>query len=300
MTKNKWWLPVLVGVVLTVFLPIAMYAARISAASSPAVLIAAGDIADCKSPGDVATAALVDQIAGTVITLGDNVYPGGAAKDFANCYDPTWGRFKARTMPAPGNHDYAVKDAKAYYQYFGAVTGGLGRGYYSFDLGAWHIISLNSDCAQVGGCQLGSPEEKWLKADLAAHPTECTLAYWHHPLFGSTGAHTDNTYMRPIWTDLYEAGADVVLNGHAHNYERLGPVDVRGDPDPQRGIREFVVGTGGRSHQAFSKKIFSASEVRNADTFGVLKLTLRAGGYDWQFVPEAGKTFTDSGSAQCH
>jgi acid phosphatase type 7 len=299
MTKRKWWLSGLAGVLVALVLILAV-GSRLRAEPAPAVIIAAGDIAGCKSPGREATAALVEQIPGTVLTLGDNVYPAGAKSDYTNCYNPTWGRFKDRTKPAPGNHDYLAADARPYYDYFGMAAGTRGQGYYSFDLGSWHIISLNSDCKPIGGCQVGSPEEQWLKADLAAHPAQCTLAYWHHPIFGSTGGHTDNKYMLPIWNDLYEAGADIVLNGHAHNYERLAPIDPQGNADPQKGIREFVVGTGGRDHQLFAKKIFPASEVRNDDTFGVLKLTLRAGGYDWQFVPEAGKTFTDAGSGECH
>lgn len=273
---------------------------RLRAESNDPVLVAAGDIADCKSPGAAATAKLVEAIPNAVVaTLGDNVYPGGAKKDFNNCYNTTWGKFKDRTYPAPGNHDYMQKNAGPYYEYFGAVAGGEGKGYYSYDVGTWHIIVLNSECAQVGGCKAGDPQEKWLKADLAAHPNQCTLAMWHHPIFGSSGSHTHNTFMEPAWTDLYTAGADLVLNGHAHNYERLAPLDPKGVVDTKRGIREFIAGTGGRDHRQFSK-IFPASEVRNDDAFGVLKLTLHPSGYDWQFIPEAGKTFTDSGSGTCH
>ena len=295
---RKWFGFGLIGVLVVVAFVVGIGVRRSRAASDP-VLVAAGDIADCKSPGAAATAKLVDKIPGTVITLGDNAYPGGAKKDFANCYDPTWGRFKDRTFPVPGNHDFVPKDAKPYYTYFGASAGEIGRGYYSYNLGSWHIIALNSNCDGIGGCEAGSPQEKWLQADLAGHPAQCTLAYWHHPLFGSSGEHTGNTFMLPIWTDLYRAGADVVLNGHAHNYERMAPLDLKGVVDTRRGIREFIVGTGGRDHRQFSK-VMPGSEVRNSDTFGVLKLTLRAKGYDWEFVPEAGKTFTDSGSAECH
>jgi acid phosphatase type 7 len=272
--------------------------ARSRTAADP-VMVGAGDIADCNSPGAAATAKLVDRIPGTVFTLGDNAYPGGTAKEFAECYDATWGRFKDRTRPAAGNHDYVLAGARAYYDYFGPAAGDPMEGYYSYDLGTWHIIVLNSDCAQMSGCKEGSPQEQWLRADLAAHPAECTLAYWHHPLFGSSGPHSANVEMQPIWWDLYRAGADVVLNGHAHNYERLAPLDPKGVLDPKRGIREFIVGTGGRDHRKFSK-IMAASEARNSDTFGVLKLTLHPGSYDWEFVPETGKTFTDSGSAACH
>jgi hypothetical protein len=263
------------------------------------VLVAAGDISSCANNGDAATANLLDSIAGTVITLGDNAYESGTATEFTNCYDPTWGRSKARTRPAVGNHEYGTAGAAGYYGYFGAAAGDPKKGYYSYDLGAWHIIAINSNCSQVGGCQTGSAQEQWLRSDLAAHPTACTLAYWHHPRF-SSGEHGSTSSMQPIWQTLYDAGADVVLNGHDHDYERFAPQDPAGNADSARGIREFVVGTGGKSHYAISTPITN-SEVRNSDTFGVLKLTLHATSYDWQFIPEAGRTFTDSGSGvACH
>lgn len=202
--------------------------------------------------------------------------------------------------PAAGNHDYGIAGAVAYYEYFGAAAGDPMKGYYSYNLGTWHIIVLNSDCAEMGhGCDQSSDQERWLRADLAANPALCTLAYWHHPLFGSSGRHSDNIEMVPIWWDLYRAGVDVVLNGHAHNYERLAPLDPKGVIDPKRGIRQFVVGTGGRDHRKFSQ-IEPYSEARNSNAFGVIKLTLHPGSYNWQFIPEAGKTFTDAGNAACH
>lgn len=262
------------------------------------VLVGAGDIASCTSTGDEATANLLDGIAGTVFTVGDNVYPNGTATEFANCYGPSWGRHKARTRPAPGNHDYNTTGAAGYYGYFGAAAGEPGKGYYSYELGAWHIVAINSNCAAVGGCGAGSAQEQWLRQDLAAHPQACTLAYWHHPLFTSDSSHGNATSMRPIWQALYDHGADVVLAGHAHNYERFAPQDPNGVADPARGIRQFVVGTGGASLRRFGA-IKPNSEVRNADTYGVLKLTLHPTSYQWEFVPEAGKIFTDSGSAAC-
>ena len=262
------------------------------------VLVGAADIADCGSAGDEATAALLDEIPGTVFTAGDNAYDAGTAKEFVNCYEPSWGRQKARTRPAAGNHDYMTRGAAGYFNYFGTAAGNPSKGYYSYDLGQWHIIVVNSNCAEVGGCDAHSPQEQWVRADLAAHPALCTLAYWHHPRF-SSGEHGSSTMMRPIWQALYEAGADVVLNGHDHDYERFAPQTPDGVADLQQGIREFVVGMGGKDHYAISRPIAN-SEAQNDDTFGVLKLTLHPTSYDWEFVQEAGKTFTDSGSASCH
>jgi hypothetical protein len=265
---------------------------------SVTVLVGAGDIAGCGSQKDAETADLLDSIAGTVFTLGDNVYPDGTAKQFAECYDPTWGRHKARTRPATGNHDYHTLEASGYFGYFGAPAGDADKGYYSYEVGDWHIIVLNSNCGEVGGCDSDSPQGQWLQADLAANPSTCTLAYWHAPLFSSGSHHGGRDRMRDFWQALYEAGADVVLNGHEHNYERFGPQDPDGLADPGRGIREFVVGTGGGGLYAFGSPEPN-SEVRDSDTHGVLKLTLHPTSYDWAFVPIAGGTFTDSGSAAC-
>lgn len=262
------------------------------------VMVGAGDIARCSSPGAEATAKLLDGIEGTVYTTGDNAYESGTAQEFANCYDPTWGRHKGRTMPSPGNHEYNSAGASGYFGYFGASAGDPSRGYYSYDLGEWHIVSLNSMCENVGGCGATSPMLGWLEQDLAAHPNACTLAYFHHPLF-SSGEHGNQTKMRATWDALYAAGADVVLNGHDHDYERFAPQNPAGALDSGRGIREFVVGTGGGSHYGIASERPN-SQVHNTDAFGVLKLTLHASSYDWQFVPEAGKTFTDSGTDACH
>jgi hypothetical protein len=258
------------------------------------VLVGAGDIASCSSTGDEATANLLDGIAGTVFTTGDNAYKDGTAAEFNDCYDPTWGRHKARTRPSPGNHDYHTTDAAGYYSYFGSAAGDPAKGYYSYDLGAWHIIVLNSEIS----ASAGSPQEQWLRADLAAHPVACTAAYWHKPRFSSGARHGSSTSMKPFWQALYDFGADVVLVGHEHNYERFAPQDPNGVADPIEGIREFVVGMGGASHYAFGPPIAN-SEIRNADTFGVLKLTLYPTSYNWEFIPEVGQTFTDSGTASC-
>jgi acid phosphatase type 7 len=263
------------------------------------VLVGAGDIADCKDlSGAEATAKLLDRIPGTVMAIGDLAYPDGSRENFV-CYDKTWGRMKSRTRPAPGNHEFHTLSASYYFNYFGGAAGDAKLGYYSYNLGTWHIIVLNSECEAIGGCGIGSPEEKWLREDLAAHPVACTLAYFHKPLFSSGSAHGDDPAIRPLWWVLYHANADVVINGHDHDYERFAPQDPDAKLDPNRGIREFVVGTGGKNHRPFGA-IHENSEVRDATAFGVLKLTLRPGAYNWQFVPEDGKTFTDSGNGTCH
>ncbi len=248
-----------------------------------AVLVAAGDIGRCDATSDQDTAALVAGLAGTVATLGDTVYEAGSPEQFAHCYEPKWGRFKARTRPAAGNHDYETPGAAGYFGYFGAAAGAGARGYYSYALGAWHVVVLNSNCAAVGGCQAGSAQEQWLRADLAAHPSRCTLAYWHHPLF-SSGAHGGESEVQPLWQALYEAGAEVVLNGHERLYERFAPQDPAGRPDPQHGLRQFIVGTGGGDLQP-DVRVTGNGEVANNTTYGVLRLVLRPTGYDWQFLP---------------
>jgi hypothetical protein len=264
-----------------------------------AVLVGAGDIADCKDlSGAQATAKLLDKIPGTVMAVGDLAYPGGS-KENLTCYDKTWGRAKSRTRPAPGNHEFRSAGASPYFDYFGAAAGDPKAGYYSYDLGTWHVIVLNSECKDVGGCEAGSTQEKWLRADLAAHPAACTLAYWHRPLFSSGSAHGNDLTVKPLFQALYEANADVVVTGHDHDYERFAPQTPDGAADPARGIREFVVGTGGKNHRPFSSPKPN-SELRDATAFGVLKLTLKPNAYDWQFIPEAGKNFTDSGSGTCH
>lgn len=268
------------------------------APSGDPILVGAGDIASCSSSGDEATAGLLDAIPGTVFTAGDNSNDEGTADQFLSCYEPTWGRHKARTRPSPGNHDYLTPSASGYFGYFGAAAGDPSKGYYSYDLGAWHVVVLNGNCSKVGGCGAGSAQEQWLRADLAAHPAVCTLAYWHQPLF-SSGGHGGDSAFRAFWQALYDYGADVVVNGHDHDYERFASQDPNGTLDWAKGIRQFVVGTGGKSHSAVGSAVAN-SEVRNSDTFGVLKLTLHSNGYDWEFVPQAGKTFTDSGSQSCH
>jgi acid phosphatase type 7 len=293
-------------VLLLSVLPVAGFFASSSRPPSPSaandqtlVLVGAGDIADCKDlSGAEATAKLLEKIPGTVMAIGDLAYPDGTRENF-QCYDKTWGRVKARTRPAGGNHEFHSSGATPYFDYFGAAAGDPKTAYYRYGLGTWHIIVLNSECQDAVGCEAGSPEEEWLRADLSTHPATCTLAYFHKPLFSSGGAHGDDPLLKPFWQALYDAHADVIVNGHDHDYERFGPQDPNGEADLARGIREFVVGTGGKNHRPFVNP-HKNSQIRNADTFGVLKLTLRPHGYDWQFVPEEGKSFTDSGSGICH
>lgn len=233
-----------------------------------------------------------------VLPLGDLQYDSGSLADFQQSYDLTWGRVKDITHPVVGNHEYGTPGAAGYFSYFGSAAGEPGKGYYSYDIGNWHLIALNSNCQYVGGCGVGSPQEQWLKEDLATHPAQCTLAYWHHPRF-SSGHHGNDAASDAFWRALYAAGADIVLNGHDHTYERLSPQTPDGEADQDYGIREFVIGTGGKSHYPFAQSLAN-SEVRNADTYGVLMLALHPDRYEWAFVPEAGKSFTDSGSALCH
>ena len=265
------------------------------------VLVGAGDIASCRSTGDEATAGLLAGIDGTVATLGDNAYPKGTDTNFAKCYEPSWGQFKARTMPSPGNHEYETPGASGYFDYFGTAAGDPGEGYYSYDLGSWHIVSLNSNCGEGEiRCGPGSPQGLWLKEDLAANDEEaCTLAYFHHPLFTSGSYRPGIERVESLWEILYAAGVDVVLNGHDHNYQRFAPQDPEGRADPEDGIRQFVVGTGGRSNYQVSHPIAN-TEVYNDDAYGVLQLTLRPKRYEWEFVPVKGEIFSDSGVTRCH
>ena len=266
-------------------------------------IAAAGDIACApgKPSGDDgcrqgATSDLLVGIAG-VLALGDLQYEDGTYETFLASYDRSWGQAKAMTAPTPGNHEYETEGAAGYFRYFGVAAGNRTKGYYSFDLGTWHLVALNSNCSAVGGCDEGSPQEGWLRADLAARRAVCTLAYWHHPRFSSGKHGSDPTYTA-FWQALYEADADLVLVGHDHDYERFAPQDPRGRLDLARGIREFVVGTGGKSLRSFRARAPN-SEVRDASSFGVLELTLGSDAYAWRFRSTDGSV-TDSGSAGCH
>jgi Bacterial Ig domain/Calcineurin-like phosphoesterase len=262
------------------------------------ILLAAGDVASCTTEGDEFTAQILDVHPGTIAVIGDVSQTDGSLASFLKCYDPTWGRHKARTRPAPGNHDYRTLGAEPYYAYFGELAGPPGLGYYSYDLGAWHIVSLNSNCMFVS-CAEGSPQEQWLRADLATHPAACTLAYWHHPRF-SSGRTPQLEDTAPFWDALYEAGAELVLTGHDHIYERFAPQTPNGDSSSAYGIREFIVGTGGFSHSGLQPVPLANSELRNNDAFGVLELALEPAGYSWTFLSVPGGTLADSGTGTCH
>jgi hypothetical protein len=277
-------------------------------------IAAAGDIAcdpnEADYNGGLGTAAACQQratsnaiLAGkynAVLPLGDEQYNAGTAAGFAASYNPTWGRLKAISHPVVGNHEYGSPGAAPYYAYFGAAAGGSGQGWYSYDLGSWHLIALNSNCALLpGGCGPGSPQERWLRSDLAAHPVACTLAYWHHPLFTS-GGEGPTPEMSTIWNDLMAAHADVVLNGHEHDYERFAAQTPSARRDDANGIREIIVGTGGENHLSFRAVHAANSEVRDNTSFGFLELTLSNGAYAWRFVSAPSTGFSDSGNAACH
>lgn len=262
-------------------------------------LVGAGDIADCDYKTDEVTGRLVKNIQGTVFTLGDNAYERGTRSEFRNCYDPAWGSFKRRTMPSAGNHEYYTSDGDPYYDYFGRRAGAPRRGYYSYDRGAWHIVVLNSNCEKVGGCDSNSPQAEWLRNDLANNRTACTLAYWHNPLFAS-GDEVQTSSVRPFWEILYSRGAEIVLSGHAHRYERHHPMTPTGRRDNADGIRQFIVGTGGKPPSAPIGTTDPNSVVKNDKTPGVLRLSLRSDSYSWKFVPIPNKNFTDSGKGTCH
>ena len=271
-----------------------------------ATLVGAGDIASCSQSNDSATARLLGNISGTVYTLGDNVYPRGSAANFRDCYDPTWGRHKNRTKPSLGNHEYYDENfnmttaAGPYFDYFGARAGARGKGYYSYDRGAWHIVALNSNCGKVGGCESDSPQGRWLRNDLANNANhQCTMAYFHRPLY-STGTNVAGPDVKPFWDMLHNRDADLIVVGHAHRYERFAPMTPDGTRS-DNGIRQIVAGTGGQP---------GGSDISYADapnlqrvktgTYGVLRLSLRSDSYSWKFVRAAGKEFTDSGTTSCH
>ncbi len=271
-------------------------ASAASSLPSDPVLVGAGDIADCALDSGAATAALLDTIEGTVFTAGDNAYPNGSAAKFRDCYAPTWGRHLERTRPAPGNHDRETADLAGYRAYFGAAVGPDGASWYSYELGAWHVIVLDSDCTLIG-CLPESAQGRWLQADLSASKAQCTLAVWHHPRF-SSGEHGGDTAVWPFWDALYRAGADVVVSGHDHDYERFGPQDAAGREDKARGLREFVVGTGGAILRGFTT-VAAHSEVRLANTHGVIRFVLHPTSYEWSFIQTTGEV-GDSGNGACH
>jgi hypothetical protein len=281
-----------------------------SGGTSP-VIATAGDIAcantDAGYNGGAGTSTTCQQLAtsnllinggfAAVLVLGDNQYNSGSLTQFNAVYNPTWGRVKSITRPTIGNHEYGTSNASGYFTYFGSAAGDPAKGYYSYDIGTWHVVTLNSNCTIVA-CTAGSAQEQWLRADLSAHPSTCTVVTTHHARW-SSGHDGDNTFLQPLWQAMIDGGVDVLLSGHSHNYERFAPQNASGGLDNTNGIRQLVVGTGG----AFFTGVGSAhpnSQVRNNDTFGILKMTLRPTGYDWQFIRAAGGSFTDSGSTACH
>jgi len=266
-----------------------------------ATLAAVGDIAcastDTTNPcEDAKVADVVDGINPDALALlGDIQYEVGSLSEFNAMFDTNWGQFSSIWKPVPGNHEYATTGASGYYSYFGSAAGDSSKGYYSFELGDWKIIALNSNCSEVA-CSAGSTQEQWLRSELETASNQCILAFWHHPRF-SSGIHGDNTSVQPLWDALYENGAEIVLTGHDHDYERFALQDGDGTAT-EAGIREFVVGTGGKSIRAFGATSAN-SAVRETGTFGALKLTLRSTTYDWEFVPTADSSFTDSGTGNC-
>lgn len=259
------------------------------------------DMTQCRgSNGDVEVAAMLEQSPGTILAAGDLAYPDASIDDFQQCFDPLYRSMAGRIRPAPGNleYDYGTQDAAGYYGYFESVTGVRPEPWYSFDQAGWHVISLNSNCKSIGGCREGSAQLQWLRDDLAAHPAECTLVYWHHPLF-SSGHHGSDGRTSTMFEAIYAAGAEIVLSGHDHTYERFAPQAPGGVADPTRGIRYFVVGTGGKSlYEAGTPA--ANSEYFDNSSFGALELTLGDGVYSWQFRSTGTGTNADSGSGTCH
>ena len=276
----------------------------VSVDATAPVILAAGDIGDCQRNGDDLTGALLDTLVGIVAPLGDNAYLNGTDSEYVNCYAPNWGRQKSRTRPVAGNHDYNTPNATGYFDYFGSVAGDPSKGYYDYALGSWLVIVLNTGTDVPDNYKAGSPQEQWLRAELASHSQQCVLAMFHHPRFSTIKDRSPITYYtEAIWNALYEYGADLVLNGHDHAYQRFAPQRPDGTRDAAFGIRQIAVGTGGgEGFYSFSDTLPTGSnlEVRDNHTLGVLKVTLHAGSYDWRFIPTGGGTFTDSGSGTCH
>lgn len=264
---------------------------------SSITLIAAGDIARCDSQDDESTAALAAAHPGTVLVLGDNAYEDGSRRDYRDCYQPSWGRLLDRTLAVPGNHDHQTAAALGYFDYFGARAGPAKRGWYALTLGAWRLITLDSECSAVGGCGRGSPQYEWLAAELDEHPSPCTIVAFHRPRY-SSGFHGDFAEIDPLWRLVVDAGADVVLNGHEHSYERLGPMDADGHADA-KGVGAFIVGTGGALLRGFDD-VVETSQVRIDDRHGVLVLQLADGTFDWTFRSTPDDMVEDQGMGACH
>lgn len=283
---------IIAAALLTLYSVVAAAQEPAAHAAPVAVLLAAGDIAECGSAGAQRTAELIDNMEGLVLAAGDLAYPSGTLRDFMKCYEPTWGRFKSRTLPAPGNHEYGIRDAAGYFAYFGKQAGENGKGYYSIDLQGWHLIALNSNI-DIGA---SSEQMRWLQQDLTKNQASCILAFWHHPRYTS-GPHGDTQHMAPAWEQLARHHASIVISGHDHNYERLAPLDAKGFKQ-ESGIRSFVVGTGGAKLYNFGMRS-NYSDAWNGTTWGVLKLSLFPGRYTWEFVPVQGGQYQDLGEGRC-
>jgi hypothetical protein len=265
------------------------------AADSVPVLVGAGDVADCSTDGSFFTAQLLDSIRGTVFVAGDAGYATKKNPNpLATCYAYTWGRHLARTRPTPGNHDYSNGGPDRYFDYFGDRAGPRGAGYYSYELGTWHVLALNT----IAAVDSASPQLEWLRKDLDAHLGRCTVAYMHHPRF-SSGPHTERAMLIPLWKTFARYGVSVVIAGHDHLYERFTPLDADGNADSVSGVRQFVVGTGGADRYAF-RDLLPGSEAHSGDAYGVLKLSLDSGKYRWEFVPVERDGFRDRGESPCH
>lgn len=270
-----------------------------ASATEAVTVLAAGDVARCAAQDDEATAELVESQTGAVVLgLGDLAYPNGAVEDFTRCYEPSWGQFSERTYAVPGNHEYRTSDAAPFFDYFGERAGERGEGWFSLDLGSWHLVALNSNCDHVG-CRKGSAQERWLRSDLERHAGQCTLAFWHAPRFSSGARHGGTTSVEDLWQALLDHDVEMLLAGHEHLYERTAPLDAEGKVDRSQGVRTFVVGTGGGQLYELAEPVHG-SEVAFSDTHGVLRLTLRSSGYDWEFLPGTPGGSTDAGSAECH
>ncbi len=286
--------------VLVAFAVAALTAVPATGRPATVTMVGAGDMTSCSHANDTDTARLLGRIPGTVFTLGDNVDPRGTAQNYRDCYAPTWGRYKSRTRPAIGNHDYdGTVRAEPYFDYFGTARAGtVRRGFYSYDRGAWHIVVLNSNCDRIDGCGKTSVQGRWLRKDLARNANRCTMAYFHHPLY-ATGNGTATAQVKPFWTMLQKRGADLILSGHAHRYERYAPMTPNGRRSAN-GIRQFVVGTGGEpGGTEIHREDAPNLQVVKHSVSGVLRLSLKPGSYSWRFVPVAGQRFTDSGTSRC-
>jgi hypothetical protein len=293
--RSPFFLPVIVGWLCAIGAQLVSPANILAGQVEPQILVGAGDIASCKADQAEATAKLLDKIGGTVFTAGDNAYDKGTTQEFIECYGLSWGRHRQRTRPSPGNHDYDSPQAAPYYKYFGTNAGPAGRGFYSYDLGTWHIVSLNSN---LNASTWGKAQENWLRQDLAANKSACKLAYWHHPLVSSGHRHGNHPHMRSLVEILFRHSVDVAVSGHDHIYERFARMDPDGKAHP-RGLRHFVVGTGGVELYRIGT-IKPHGEARNATSHGVIKFTLHQNSYEWEFIPIAGHSFHDRGSANCH